>query len=407
MMPALTGCFLRVETFDTERRAMYGLRGWSYAGALCALLGVAAAAPLAEPAGFSPARLDHIVDSAAARGFSGHVLVGAIPPAGASASARPAVLYERVVGLADRARNRPIRADAAWRWASVTKQVTAALVMQQVDSGRIALDEPVTRYLPEFGGPTGKEVTVRQLLQHTSGLPNPDDTPRDGGGFPAFYLARGAGTGNAAASRGYCATAPKRAPGAGFEYNNCDYLVLGAILERVTGRPYAELVRGKLSRPLGLRSLRVADAQGERSPVIGYEGDGRREPAMNLATFGAAGALSGTARDLLAFDHSLAGHRLVSAPSTAEMWRGDPRLGYAALGAWSFPATLRGCPEPVRLVERRGALGGIQVRNVIAPERGRALIVFTNSAAVDFGEIWQGKGLSHELLSAAVCADRE
>ena len=298
---------------------MYGLWGWGCTGALCALLGVASP-PRAEPAGLSPVRLDRIVDSAAARGFSGHVLVGAIPPAGASASAPPAVLYERVVGLADRARGRPIRVGDAWRWASVTKQVTAALVMQQVDSGRIALDEPVTRYLPDFAGPTGSAVTVRRLLQHTSELPNPSDTPRDG------------------------------------------------------------------------------------SPVVGYEGDGRPEPAFELATFGAAGALNGTARDLLAFNHSLVGHRLVSPASTAEMWRGDPRLGYAALGAWSFPAALRGCAEPVRLIERRGAIGGIQVRNVIAPERG-ALIVFTNSAAVEFGEIWQGAGLSDDLLSVALCGD--
>jgi CubicO group peptidase (beta-lactamase class C family) len=402
MMPALTRIGRRGNP-DTERQAMYGLWGWGCMGALCALLGTASQ-PRAEPAGFSPARLDRVVDSAAARGFSGHVLVGAIPAAGTSAATPPAVLYERVVGLADRARRRPIRADDAWRWASVTKQVTAALVMQQVDSGRIALDEPVTRYLPDFAGPTGSAVTVRQLLQHTSGLPNPSDTPRDAG-MPAFYLGRGPGVGNAAATRGYCATTPKRAPGASFEYNNCDYLVLGAILERVTRRPYASLVRAGIAVPLGLHSLRVAGAPRDGAPVLGYEEDGRPEPAFNLATFGAAGALSGTARDLLAFDHALAGHRLVSPSSTAEMWRSDPRLGYAALGAWSFPATLRGCAGAVRLIERRGAIGGIQVRNVIAPERGRALIVFTNSAAVEFGEIWQGAGLSHDLLSAALCDD--
>ena len=85
------------------------------------------------------------------------------------------------------------------------------------------------------------------------------------------------------------------------------------------------------------------------------------------------------------------------------MWTGEPRLGYVALGAWSFPAPLAGCNKPVELVERRGAIGGVQVRNVLAPAIGRALIVFTNSEAVDFGEVWQGKGLSHALLSAAFC----
>ena len=78
-------------------------------------------------------------------------------------------------------------------------------------------------------------------------------------------------------------------------------------------------------------------------------------------------------------------------------------LGYEALGAWSFPAGLAGCAAPVALVERRGDVGGIQVRNVIAPALGRSMAVFVNDDTVDFGEVWQGKGLSYELLSAAFC----
>lgn len=344
----------------------------------------------AQAAKPNAAALDAVVDSAAARGFSGVVLVGTAGAAG------DAVLYERAVGLADREAGRPVRVDDVWRWASVTKQVTAALVMQQVDSGRIALDEPVTRYLPDFAGPSGRSVTVRQLLQHTSGLPNPEDTPKDADGIPGFYRAAGP-AGDAAAAGGFCGAGAKREPGAGFEYNNCDYLVLGAVLERVTGRPYADLVRDRL----GLASVRMMTGMGPET-IAGYAG-GRREPAMRLETYGAAGALGGTARDLLAFDQALVRHALVSAPSTAEMWRGEPKLGYAALGAWSFPAPLAGCAGPVWLVERRGAIGGVQVRNVIAPELGRVLIVFTNDGDLDFGEIWQGAGLSHALLSASFC----
>ena len=70
---------------------------------------------------------------------------------------------------------------------------------------------------------------------------------------------------------------------------------------------------------------------------------------------------------------------------------------------WSFPARLAGCAAPVALVERRGDVGGIQVRNVIAPDLGRSIAIFTNDDAVDFGEVWQGRGLSYDLLSAAFC----
>ena len=76
-----------------------------------------------------------------------------------------------------------------------------------------------------------------------------------------------------------------------------------------------------------------------------------------------------------------------------------------ALGVWSYPAPLKGCEGAVRLVERRGEIGGTQVRNLIAPDKKLALIVFADQAGLDFGEIWQGKGLTYDLASAAFCGD--
>jgi CubicO group peptidase (beta-lactamase class C family) len=212
--------------------------------------------------------------------------------------------------------------------------------------------------------------------------------------------------GNLPAALGPCAGPPRRAPGASFAYNNCDYFVLGAVLERLTGRSYADLVRERLDG-LGARSVRVAGTATSAPAILGYMADGSPEPPIELATYGAAGAISGTARDLLAFDRALVAHRLVSPAATAEMWRGDPRLGYAALGAWAFSATLPGCSRAVSLIERRGAILGVQVRNFIAPELGRAVIVFANDAGVAFGEVWQGRGLSHALLAAALCEPEE
>lgn len=84
-------------------------------------------------------------------------------------------------------------------------------------------------------------------------------------------------------------------------------------------------------------------------------------------------------------------------------WAGDPKLGYVAFGVWSYAAPLRGCERSVKLVERHGEIGGVEVRNLIAPERGRALVVFADSAGIGFGEIWQGSGLSYALASAAFC----
>jgi CubicO group peptidase (beta-lactamase class C family) len=361
-------------------------------------------------------KLDRVVQAAESAGFAGTILV----------ADADRVLYARAVGLADRAAGRAHTLDHGWRWASVTKQVTALLVMQEVEAGRLRLDQPLAEALPGFAGPTARQVTLRQLLQHTSGLPNPEDTPKGADGVPAFYrpvasapVAQAAAatnpsatatgsagqSANASAALGYCAGSGARPPGAPFAYNNCDYLVLGAVLERVTGLSYAALVERQLAGPLGLASLRVLPRGATApTPVVGYLASGAPEPAFDIGTYGAAGALHGTADDLLAFDRALLDGRLLTPASRIALWAGDPKLGYAALGAWVFPATIEGCAAPVRLVERRGAIGGIQVRNVLVIERGVSVIVFTNREAVDFGEVWQRQGLTYALLRATLCS---
>ena len=308
-------------------------------------------------------------------------------------------------GMADQTAGRMHRPGERWLWASVTKQVTALLIMQEVEAGRLSLDDTLHDRLPDFQGPTGARITVRQLLQHTSGLPDPGAGPMNDEDVPIFYLESGAGITDAARAQGFCSGPVRAQPGEGFQYNNCDYLVLGAILERSTGRSYADLVRKMISGPLGLTSLRLAADQTPYGGAdsVGYLAVGRPHPVVNVATLGAAGALTGTASDLLELDRALLDGRLLSQTNRALLWQGDPALGYEALGVWSFPAPLAGCDGPVALIERRGDFGGIQVRNVIAPAIGRSVVIFTNDGALDFGEIWQGKGLSFDLLSAAFC----
>jgi CubicO group peptidase (beta-lactamase class C family) len=137
------------------------------------------------------------------------------------------------------------------------------------------------------------------------------------------------------------------------------------------------------------------------------DANGQAVPQPVMATYGAAGAMEGTARDLLAFNRALLAGRLVSAASRQAMWTGEPKWGYAGLGVWAFTAPIAGCTERVELVERRGYVGGIQARNIIAPGRGVSVVIFSNQADFDFGEIWQGKGLSHDVLAAALCAPAE
>jgi D-alanyl-D-alanine carboxypeptidase len=283
--------------------------------------------------------------------------------------------------------------DRSVRWASVTKTVTAVLVLQEVDAGRLSLDAPVSTYLPDW--PVNGDATLRQLLMHTSGLADLSVAPdEDGDGVTDVYQGRGPGW------RALCER-PARAPaGSGFTYNNCDYRLLGLVLETVTGEDFETLVRTRIGEPLGLPSLRLAAT----APVSEAFDGPHPEPEIDVSVFGPAGALYGSVGALLAFDQALLDGRLISESSRAEMWKAGPETGYGGLSVWVYTVDLEACGIETRAIERQGAIGGVQVRNMILPELGLALVIWTDQAMLDMGEVWTGEGLTIDLLSATVCS---
>lgn len=284
---------------------------------------------------------------------------------------------------------RPRPGEVRWPWASVSKQMAALVTMQQVERGRLRLDDPISRWIRMGKAPA---PTVRQLLQHQSGFRNPNDSPVDpASGMPSFYITGGA-------SADWCLK-ERKAPGGNWSYNNCDTIVLDRVLQRATGKSVKQLFAEGVARPLKLPATGYLSARDPDEPL-------GTKTARLFAGWGAGGALAGPPHALLAIDRALMAGRLLKPASRAEMWKGDPKLGYMALGQWVFDAPLKGCAKPVRIVERRGSIDDTQVRNIMVPEKNAAVILFTNVAEdkFDFGEIWQGRGLSHDLLGAAVCA---
>lgn len=346
---------------------------------------IALLALVAAPSGAQEPR-ERIERAVAASGFQGVYAVsrnGVRVAGGAAGESAPA---------------RPFTYEMEFPWAGVTEQAVAALVMQDVAAGRVALDAPASRYMPSLRS-GARSPTMRELLQHRSGLRNPDDSgPNDGkaraGGLPSFYTGGPTGI-------GWCASGRAR-PGGSRRPNTCDYLVLGGIVELVNRRPLAELFAERISGPVGA-SVRFAGAE------VGLDADsvwaGGPDIAFSqaLPRFGSAGALVGTAEDMLAFDGGLLSGGLVPERVRAEMWRGDSRLSGEALGQTSFTATLKGCAGPVRIVERRGGIGRFQVRNFIAPDQGVAMALLTNRSAYDFGDVRQGTGAAHDLLASVLC----
>jgi D-alanyl-D-alanine carboxypeptidase len=353
-----------------------------------AALAIAVAAPVGA---IDAARLDR---TAAAAGMSGVALVGV----GSS------IAWARASG--ERAPGAPLTIDTVWRLASVTKQLTALIVMQEVAAGRLDLDAPIRTYWPGWPAVHGDRITVRMLLRHESGLPDPNEslsTPGDD--VPDFYRRSGAEADPEQAAMRFCAGLPRAEPLAGYHYNNCDYIVLGVLLERLTGRSFAALLQERIAAPLGLTTLGLFDPRADvaRENVPGLLADGSPEPALNLGTYGAAGSGYATAADLWRIDRAMMDYRLLDRATTAQMWAGDPAIGSAGFGVWSYTTAVAGCAAPVRVVERRGLIGGVALRNFLIPDAHLALILLTNRGSFDYGEVWQRRGFAYDMLAAALC----
>lgn len=343
-----------------------------------------------------PAPRSYYVDGApvsaalqTAPGFSGVVMVGE----------QGETLFATAQGLADREAGRSLSLYDSWRWASLTKMATAILVLQEVEKGRLSLDKTLAEQAPGFENDPAGKATVRQLLQHTSGIANPDRGAKDAAGIPLAFSADDAARVDTQAA---CSGAAEAAPGARFDYNNCDYIVLGRLLEEKTGKTYRALFKERIAEPAGMRGADMLPGSCDET-VKGYADADAAEPAVNPAAYGAAGALCGPPRAIQAFAAAVMAGKLIGQSMRVEMRKSDPALGYAGLGVWSYEAPLEGCDAPVALVERRGAIGGVETRLLLAPAFERSLVVLSNRADTPLGELWMGEGLAHALASAAFC----
>lgn len=296
----------------------------------------------------------------------------------------------------------PVAPDAVWRWASITKQVAAVLVMQEVEAGNINLDAAVSLYLPDWRSPGAARVRIRDLLLHRSGLPQPDTSLADAQGVPSFY--RETASTPEEAAKGFCAGPLRAEPQSEFEYNNCDAIILGEVLHAVTGKPFAELVRERVAKPLGLESMGFYSLANDRANHVLPNGDyASIDGLLNMGVYGASGGAFGVIGDLWRFDHALLSGRLVGEAQRAQMWVGERSNGFHGFFQWIYPANLKGCKGPTKIVERQGLIAGIELRNYLLPETGRSLILFSRHRPTGIGDPWEGKGLAFDLLSMANC----
>lgn len=237
------------------------------------------------------------------------------------------VVYKKGFGYANMEWKIPNDVDTKFRLASVTKQFTAALIMQLVEQGKVKLDGKLTDYLTDYRKDTGDRVTIHQLLNHTSGIPSYTDQPgffendsRDGYGVAEFV-------------KKYTSGDLAFEPGTKFHYNNSGYFLLGAIIEKVTGKSYAEAMKERIFTPAGMANsgydtsspLIPKRASGYVKSPDGYVNAGYLDMSLPYA----AGSLYSTVEDLYLWDQALYGEKVLTAKSKELMFKpGLEHYGY-------------------------------------------------------------------------------
>jgi len=276
-------------------------------------------------------------------------------------------------GMADLEQGTKITPDSVFRIGSITKQFTAVAVLQLVERGKIALGDPITKFLPDY--PThGKTITIEHLLTHTSGIQSYTDKPD-------FLTAAQREYTPAQIIDTFRNDPMKFDPGAQWAYNNSGYILLGQIIEKVSGMPYAEYVQKNVLARAGLTHSRY----GDNAPIVpkrvpGYSRNGQavvNARYINMTFPYAAGALLSTVDDLAQWNAALAAGKVVDRKLLDRAWTryqltSGENTGYGY--GWAV-----GELSGERVIQHGGGIFGYTSFELWMPDRDLYTAILSNS----------------------------
>lgn len=286
-------------------------------------------------------------------------------------------------GLSNLELNVPAKPETIFQSGSVGKQFTATAVMMLVESGKIALDDPLTRYFPDAPS-SWNQVTVRELLSHTAGFtdyPKNFDERRDYTEAELLKIVEGIPL--------------AYPPGTRWSYSNLGYLTLGILIHKVTGEFYGDFLQQRIFRPLGMTTTRIiSEADIIPNRAAGYrlvKGEVKNQewvsPSLNTT---ADGSLYFSILDLAKWDAALYTDRLLKKSSLAQMWtvaplrNGRPNAGHYGYG-WFIETE-----DGHRVIEHEGEWQGFETQISRYVDDELTVVVLTNLADSKPGLIAHG-----------------
>jgi len=312
--------------------------------------------------------------------FAGYT--GNVPGASLIVLQEGRVLLKKSYGMANLEEKRPVTPKTNFRLASVTKQFTAACILLLAERGKLSLDDALTKFFPDFPA-YGREIKVRHLLNHTSGLPAYEDLMPDGTQAvvdeDVLAILKRTNT-------------PYFPTGSQFRYSNSGYALLALIVEKTSGQPFSSFLRQNIFQPLGMRAthLNLAGQYDESRRAYGYSRRGqnweRTDQSRTSYVLGDGGIYS-SVEDLRRWDAALYTARLVRdasleqamSPTVIARPLGEDRSATAAeeeigYGFGWFVGKYRG----LRVVWHGGSSLGFKTHILRIPEKRLTVVILTN-----------------------------
>lgn len=286
------------------------------------------------------------------------------------------VLLKKGYGSANFEWNVPNTPDTKFRLASISKQFTATVILQLVAEGKLKLDDTLSSALPDYRKDTGSRVTLTHLLNHTSGIPSYTSAPD--------FFAKVSRNPYAVADfvKQFASGDLEFEPGSKFVYNNSGYYLLGAIIERVTGKTYAQAVQERIFTPLGMKDSGY-DVSATVLPkrASGYEvtPDGYVNAAyLDMSLPYAAGSLYSTVEDMYRWDRALYGDKVLPEALKQKMF--TPGLEHYGFG-WTVDALkLDDGKTELATIGHSGGIKGFSTR-IFRVAAGREVVILLDNTS--------------------------
>ncbi len=298
-------------------------------------------------------------------------------------------IYKKSFGFANLSFKIPNATDTKYKIASITKAFTTVLVLQLFEQKKIDLEKSINTYLPDYKGAGGERVTVKMLLNMTSGMRNMDDglTLESAlkNGMPLYQKPY---TSDDMLAK-FCSDTLVNESGSNFDYNNADFIILGKIIEKISGKTYEQNLKEKILQPLQMTNSGLLSQEkivDNLADTYFYRDDLKmlvNDLPVYINNWYAAGAMYSTVDDILKFSNALFDGKLLKQETLKQMFTSG--LGEYGYGVWVYK-NYEINHKMFTIIKRPGSIMGAQAMLFHILEDGSTIIVLSNTGTVSLDD---------------------